>query len=203
MNQSKKYGVIGILIPVIFGTTYFVMSSVRPEYSHFTKAVSELGSLDAPDKWWWNGIGYITIGLLISVFAVGLRKSVNPNGGGKLAFWGLLLSGFFMALAGVFPGDFNDRESATMLMHTIGSLGSFFFFVIAAFSYPKQFKKSVYWKAAIIPSLVFTVLCILSGFIRTDDAPGISQRIGFGFYFLWIAYLGYMLIKMRSEKIEP
>jgi len=75
-----------------------------------------------------------------------------------LAFWGLFLSGIFMSLSGIFPGDFDDRTSMTMILHTIGSLGSFLFFLIAAFSYPKQFKKSDYWKKAINPSLILTIL---------------------------------------------
>jgi len=90
MNQSIKYGTAGILAPIIFLMTYLIMSSIRPEYSHFTKAISELGSLDAPNKWWWSITGYILAGL-ISIFAIGLRKYVNPNGKGKLAFWGLFL----------------------------------------------------------------------------------------------------------------
>ncbi|MCR9287275.1 MAG: DUF998 domain-containing protein [Bacteroidetes bacterium] len=200
MKQSKRYGLIGISIPIIFVVTYLIMSTIRPEYSHLHKAISELGSLDAPNKWWWNIIGYITVGALISIFAIGLSKNVNPNGKGKLAFWGLFLSGIFMSLSGIFPGDFDDRTSMTMILHTIGSLGSFLFFLIAAFSYPKQFKKSDYWKKAINPSLILTILSIVSGFLRTGNTPGLGQRIGFGFYFLWIGYLAFLLFKQEEIK---
>ena len=45
---------------------------MRPEYSMFTKAISELGSVDAPKKWIWNSFGYILTGLLIAIYSFGL-----------------------------------------------------------------------------------------------------------------------------------
>jgi hypothetical protein len=66
--------------------------------------------------------------------------------------------------------------------------------LIAAFSYPKQFRKSDYWKKAATPSLILAIFCIVSGFLRTGNTPGLGQRIGFFFYFLWIGYLAYFLL---------
>ena len=198
--SQKKYALAGLIAPLVFIVTYLVISSTRLEYSHLHKAISELGSMDAPNKWWWNIIGYISVGALISIFSIGLSKSTNPDGKGKLAFWGLFLSGLFMSLTGFFPGDFEDRTSITMILHTICSIGSFLFFLIAAFSYPSQFKKSEYWKKAIIPSLLLVILSVLSGFLRTGSAPGLGQRVGFGFYFLWIVYLAFLLLKQEEIK---
>lgn len=183
-----------------------VMSSIRPEYSFATKAISELGSLDAPDKWTWNILGYIVPGLLISLFSIGLYKNIAPVNASKLPFIGIFLSGIFMAVSGFFPGDFNDRQSTTMLLHTVGSFGSYLFFLIGAFSFPKQMKKSSYWKAAIKPTLTFTWLTILFGswpFIFSDY-PAVGQRFVFGFYFLWIVYTAYKLYMANEEKlIQP
>lgn len=198
-----NYAISGILAPIIFVLAYLIMASIRPDYSHLTKAISELGSLDAPNKWWWNVIGYISVGGLISTFAIGFSKNVNPKGGGRLAFWGLFLSGVFMSLSGMFPGDFENRTSSTMILHAIGSFGSFLFFLIAAFSYPRQFKKSEYWKRASIPSLIITIICILSGFLRTGNMPGLGQRLGFIFYFIWIGYLAFLLLKNKEIKPLP
>jgi len=201
--KRTTYAISGILAPIIFTLTYLILSSIRPEYSHLTKAISELGSLDAPNKWWWNLIGYIFVGGLISAFSIGLSKNVNPDGKGKLAFLGLFLSGGFMALSGIFPGDFENRTSLTMIFHAIGSFGSFLFFLIAAFSYPRQFKKSEYWKRASTPSLIITIIAILSGFLRTGSMPGLGQRLGFVFYFLWIGYLAFLLLKNKEIKPLP
>jgi hypothetical protein len=48
-----------MLSPLWFAVVYLALSAARPEYSHLTKAISELGSVDAPRAWVWNIFGYI------------------------------------------------------------------------------------------------------------------------------------------------
>ena len=194
---NKGYGIIGIAAPILFWATYLIMASIRPEYSMFTKAVSELGSVDAPNKWIWNSLGYIGTGILIMIFAIGLYKHMAIEKSGKLPFYGLLLSGLLMAISGIFPGDFDNKQSTTMLLHTIGSFGSYIFFLMGAFTYPKLMNKSSYWKSAKRPTLIFTYLTIVFGawvFIF-PDIPALGQRIVFFFYFLWLFYTAIKLYK--------
>lgn len=190
-----------MLTPFIFLITYILMDLSRPGYSLFTKAVSELSSVDAPNKWIWNIFGYIVPGILISIYAIGLFKSVTGKKANKPPLYGILLSGSFMALSGVFPGDFDDRASPTMLVHTIGSFGSYVFFLIGAFTYPKQMKKTKYWKSAIKPTLIFTYLTIIFGawVFLFPNMPALGQRIVFFFYFLWIFYTA---IKLYNQPIH-
>jgi len=198
---NKQYALIGLSAPVIFAITYFIMSNQRPEYSFLTKAVSELGSLDAPNKWVWNIIGYIIPGILISVFSYGLFKGVTDSSKSKWPLIGIFLSGLFMIISGVFPGDFDNRESTTMILHTIGSIGSYIFFLIGAFTYPRLMKQSAYWKTAIVPSLTLTWLTIFFGnwqFVF-PEMPGAGQRIVFCFYFLWIAFNAVKLFNHNTK----
>jgi len=46
--MNRTIGLLAMIVPVWFAATYFVQSALRPELSHLTKAVSELGSVDAP-----------------------------------------------------------------------------------------------------------------------------------------------------------
>ena len=192
---NKTYGIIGIATPILFLTLYIVMSSIRPEYSMLTKAISELGSLDAPNKWLWNFFGYILTGILIAIYSFGLYRNIAVTKSSKLPLYGILFSGVFMAVSGIFPADMDDRQSTTMLLHTVGSLGSYIFFLIGAFTYPKLMDKSDYWKRAKRPTLIFTFLTILFGawpFVY-PNIPGLGQRIVFFFYFAWIFYTGIKL----------
>lgn len=192
---NRQYAIAGFLAPVFFWVTYFIIAGQRPEFSFLTKAVSELGSVDAPDKWTWNFLGYIIPGILIAVFAWGLFRHMATEKAGKLPLAGIFFSGVFMALAGVFPGDFENKRSATMLLHTIGSFGSYLFFLTGAFTYPRQMSKTAYWKKAIKPTLGFTWLSILFGswaFVF-PDYPAAGQRFVFLFYFLWIIFTAYRL----------
>ena len=199
--KFKRYALIGAIAPAIFIITYLIMAGIRPEYSHYTKAISELGSVDAYNRMTWNLIGYILVGSLISLFGFGLYRGVarETEGGTKLPLYGLILSGAFMALSGIFPGNFEDRTSMTMVMHAVGSIGSFFFFLLAAFTYPTVLNKTYFWKKAHIPSIGIAVLCIVSGFLRTGEMPGIGQRIGFLLFFIWIWYMAWMLFRYGQE----
>ena len=187
---TKNYGKIGISVPILFWSTYIIMSSIRPEYSMFTKAISELGSVDAPRKWIWNFFGYFLPGVLITVYSVGLYNNMATQESGKWPLYGIFLSGFFMALSGIFPGDFDNPESITMILHIAVSFGSYLFFLVGAFTFSKDMDKLDYWKSTKKPTLIFTYLTILFGtwvFIF-PDIPAFGQRIVFFFYFLWIFY---------------
>lgn len=195
MMNNKQYAIIGMIATILFWISYFTLSLARPEYSFLTKAISELGSMDAPNKWWWNYFGYTLPGLFISIFSFGFFKSVASEKESKLPMYASMLSGIFMSLSGFFPGDFDNRNSFTMIMHSIGSFGSYFFFLIAAFTYLRVMRKSEYWKQMIRPTLSYTGLTILFGawpFVF-NEMPAVGQRIVFFFYLLWILHLAYKL----------
>ena len=198
---SRQYSLIGLTAPIWFFLVYIIMSSLRPEYSFLTKAISELGTVDAPHKWWWNVLGYIIPGLMIAVFSVGLFKQVAGKGTNKLPLVGIMGSGLGMSLSGIFPGDMDNRESVTSLLHLTGSIGSYIFFLIGAFTYPKQMRRSDYWRAGIWPTLTFTWLTILFGTLpyALPQTPGLGQRLVFLCYFLWIFYTAIKLFRMPTQ----
>lgn len=137
---NKHFAVIGFLSIVVFWSTYFIMSLNRDDYSFLTKAISELGSVDAPNKWLWNLFGYIIPGIFISIFCYGLVKNLANYGRYKLPLVGLVLSGLLMSFSGAFPGDFDNKRSMTMLMHSVGSFGRYIF-PFGRFYYPFAFEK--------------------------------------------------------------
>ncbi|MEQ9412439.1 MAG: DUF998 domain-containing protein, partial [Cyclobacteriaceae bacterium] len=100
--KQRQYAMIGLFIPILFWVTYLIMSSMRPEFSFKTKAISELGTVEAPHKWFWNFFGYILTGLLISTYSFGLFKTISPRAGNKLPVIGFVLSGLLMSLSGIF-----------------------------------------------------------------------------------------------------
>ncbi len=181
--------------PMVFLITYIIISSSRPEYSIFTKAISELGSSDITNKWAWNSFGYIIPGLLISLYAHGLYLNIRNEKSSKLPLFGILFSGIFMSMSGIFPGDFENKQSTGMLLHSIGSIASYICFLIGAFTFPKLMKKNDYWKKTSKPTLLFTFSTILFGFwpFIFPNIPALGQRFVFFFYFLWIFYTALKL----------
>lgn len=200
MISRKNIGLIALATPFWFVAVYLAMSSRRPEFSHLTKAISELGSLDAPDRWFWNVLGYILPGLAIALLGLGLKWDfAQANRKALVPGVALVASGLFMAMSGVFPGDFENRDSSTMILHTVGSLGSFVAFLFAGAWLPRVFLARESWRWVAWPSLALVVASVLAGFIRSGAAPGLGQRLGFALFFAWIGLVGYAL--MRSNRI--
>ena len=182
-----------MILPVWFSGIYVTLSALRPEYSHLTKAISELGSVDAPRAWIWNGLGYILPGIAIALLGVGIGNRFANEPGGRVPAWALIGSGLLMALSGIFPGDFDNRASLTMIVHSAGSVGSFVMFLLAAFSLPRVLRRLRKWRPFVWPSLALAMGSIVTGFLRTGSTPGLGQRLGFACFFLWVALIGYAL----------
>jgi hypothetical membrane protein len=199
--MNRKIAVLAMLSPLWFASVYLALSALRPEYSHLTKAISELGSVDAPRAWAWNIFGYIIPGIIVGLLGHGMGKRFANQAGVGLVSLALISAGLFMALSGFFPGDFDNRTSATMLMHTIGSLGTFMAFLVAAFSLPRLLGQTARWRPFLWPSLILAIGSIVTGFLRTGDAPGLGQRLGFACFFLWIALIGYALYR-DPDRVE-
>ena len=201
---NRNYAVLGSLSGITFWVTYLIMSSIRTEYTHFHKAVSELGSVDASNAIIWNLIGFILVGIFICVFAIGLHKSISNGTNGRVAFYPLFACGIFYACAGLFPADMENRTSLITILHLIGSMGSGLFFVVAVFAYISPMRASHYWKSAVIPSLILVLLFIASGFLRSGETPALGQKIGFFFFFLWLGFMAFKLYShTAAEQSEP
>lgn len=203
MLSRKHIGLVALIAPVWFLGVYLVMSSQRPEYSHLTKAISELGSLDAPHRWAWNILGYILPGLAVALLGMGLRQEFSGLGkNNSIPSMALVASGLLMAFSGVFPGDFVNRSSATMIMHAIGSIGSFACFLVAGFWLPRFFRSQQHWQWVAWPSLVLVMGSIVTGFLRSGNAPGLGQRLGFACFFAWVGLVGFALFRERCRESD-
>ena len=202
MNRTKLISVATMFLPLWFVLVYALVSLQRPDFRHFNMAVSELGAWGAPNLWVWNVLGYFLPGVLIFLFGVALKNNFQTTGKASIPFVTLALSGLFMAMAGVFPGDFENRRSLTMLLHTIGSFGSGFLFMISAFWLPSKFKQSAAWKWLYLPLLLIAAVMVLNAvFVTTGPMPGLGQRIGFACYFVWLALTGFNLMKNAETAI--
>ena len=58
-------GFLGMVLPLWFTVIYLLVSSLRNDYRHFNMAISELGSIGAPNAFLWNLLGYIASGGMI------------------------------------------------------------------------------------------------------------------------------------------
>ncbi|MGH7927276.1 MAG: DUF998 domain-containing protein [Candidatus Binatia bacterium] len=195
MISQKKIGLFVMATPLWFLIIYLIMSAMRSDYSHSTDAISELGSLDAPNLWAWNMFGYILPGLAIALLGAGLKREFSPLGRTTLIpSVALMAAGLLMALSGAFPANMADFNSTTTRLHMVGSFGCYVAFLIAGFGLPPFFRKSSSWHWVARPSLALVVASIAIGFLRFfEGMGGVGQRLTFACFFLWVALVSFAL----------
>ncbi|MDB5234725.1 MAG: hypothetical protein JWR44_1718 [Hymenobacter sp.] len=205
--MKKQFAVLGMAGGVLSSATLIGMAALRTDgYSHLTKAVSELGSVDAPHRAWFNWLGYIGPGMLIAAFSYGLSRSFTGPASRKLPFVLLGLSGLLMALAGICPVDMDHRDTSSSLLHAVGSLGSGLAWLGCAITIGLQLRQEPAWADLRQPlwGLVglAVVLVLLVG-VALPDTPGLGQRISFAAYFLFVGVLARRLYAIgRSEAVS-
>ncbi|MBJ6985265.1 DUF998 domain-containing protein [Luteimonas sp. MC1750] len=204
MMSQKKIGFLAMAVPLWFLAVYVVMAAMRPDYDHTDRAISELGSLDAPNLWAWNILGYILPGLVVAFLGMGLRREFSPQGrGAVIGSVAVVAAGLLMALSGAFPANMSDFKSTTTLLHTVGSFGCYVAFLVAGFLLPASFRKTSAWRWAAMPSLALVVASIATGFLRFAGMQSIGQRLTFACFFLWVALVGFALWRAHSSRVPP
>lgn len=189
---NRINGLIGIGAVILSTITIIVMAELRTDgYDHFHKAVSELGAIDAPNKWVFNIFGYILPGALIAAFSYNLLNYFRSYPVKSYPFYLLIISGLLMSVAGFFPVDMDNRQAVSSIIHTMGSLGAGVSWLLCALTLWWQLKKNDSWKLTAIVTLIVPFLMIISMSFVSENSPGFSQRIAFGFNYLFILILAY------------
>jgi hypothetical membrane protein len=204
--QRSILAVCGILAPIIFLVAILGFAAVRPDYSHATNAVSELGVVGAPNGLAWNLIGFILVGGLITCFAAGLHQGIHPVERSKVGPILIGLSGLGFAAAGIFPADMENLSSFSTTMHIVTSTISFFAFIPGTFFMARRMMHDPAWRAMAVVSIVLGLLAIGTMGLRASDVPpGLSQRASFGVYLLWVEIMAIrlLLVQKSAHSLSP
>lgn len=195
--MNKRIATMGGLAVLLSTGTILTMALLRTDgYSHLTKAVSELGSLDAPHWQVFNMLGYVLPGLLIGVFAWGLGKNFASEFAHRLPFAMLAASGMLLALSGIFPMDMAHRLAPGSVLHQVGASGSGLAWLLSAFTLGRPLRRNPAWAGMARPLLGLVwatiALIVLVGAV-SPATPGLGQRVAFAGYFGFILVLARRL----------
>lgn len=200
-RRYRRFGALcGMIAGILSWTALLVFAAMRPSYSHYVNAVSELGAIGSPNALSWNLIGFITPGVLLAIAGATLAASVAPNGWKSVACWLLIVSGLAFAGTGVFPAEMRDGAvlvtSASTRGHFIMSLVHGIAWVIAAVLLVLPMKGSSDWRGwhAVNVFLVLLVLLAVFG-LRGRLSDALVQRIAGLLYFAWFFLFSLRLLQ--------
>ena len=208
---DKLAGTAGVAAVVVFWAALFSFASAYPGYSHSHKAISELGALGAPHALWWNLLGFIVPGVLLSICGAGVATAIERPSGKTAVYWLLVLSGVGFAGAGVIPAEMRDGSPSMGSPFTIGHVLMTFLsgipWVIAAFLIIGRATQNPSWHRSRGLFSALAVACV-AGFSLNIVAraipalasrPGLAQRISFAVYFAWFLVVAVQLL-MRGSR---
>lgn len=207
----SKIGVLalsGILAPALFTTAVIVCSGLRPQYSHLTQFMSELGESGGIHAGLMNYGGFIPTGLLLVAFSGSLHYSFRHD---LFSLFGAELIGIFGAgvmAAGIFSCDSGcplEDVSAEAVSHNVASVFAFLAGIYAPLIWGFHFRKLEAWRPfstysflSTAVAVVFSVAMVAS--VESRFLTGLWQRICLGSIFQWCAVVGRRVYRNSGER---
>ena len=199
---DKLISKAGVVAALIFWSALFAFASLYPGYTHFHKAISELGAFGAPNALAWNLIGFIFPGILLAV--CGSKIAIRVDGRRTSLYWLLVLSGLGFSGAGVFPAVMQDgsplMESTWTMAHVMMSFVSGLPWIVASVVLVFHVKRSENWQPFTTICIVLSVAAMASLLANIAsrsvpylaENPGLVQRIAFAVYFAWFVIVEFL-----------
>lgn len=199
----------GIVGPVQFTLVYLIEGATRPGYDAFQDAVSSLSLTGAG---WVDAASLVVNGLLLMGFALAVLHTVREQGWR----WGpllLLLAGFGITVAGVFPTDPAQgyppgTPAGPAVVNTlhgnihalVGAPATFGGLTASCAVFAWSFWKDREWRGW-SPYALVTALAIAACFIGfavsalSSGPAGVFERVAFTAAFIWILALAIRLLR--------
>ncbi len=197
MSHPRLLLCLGLLANLLFWASVLGFAAVRPEYSHFTDAVSELGSVGAPNMWGFNVLAYITPGLLATLCGFGLIRAAVR--GAVVSPVVMAIAGAGLLIAGVFPADMSNMRATTTILHVVGvSTGLLWPPTAAWAAFRARREKPAFAMTTLIWFLaVLGTYALYAVFVQS---PGLVQRVTLG---TWLAWYPVAALALSSRGRQP
>jgi hypothetical membrane protein len=184
----------GIFAPVLWALAIIFCGSLRPEYSHLTQFVSELGERGSSTEFIMRYAGFVPTGLMHVAFSAFLYVAFKGSRLAAVAAALLAINGLARVGVGMFPCELGCAGRRLLLSQKLHSLsaGAGFFALIGASvlwgillrRYPSLRGLSVYSISSGVLGLVF--LIFMSSSAELKVGTGLYERLSTGALSLWV-----------------
>lgn len=206
----RKIGILcGILAPVLWALVIIFCGRLRPEYSHFTQYISELGERGGSTEFIMRYAAFVSTGLMHMAFAAFLYVAFKGNPLAVFAAILLVINGIARITAGMFPCEVGcalPRLLLSQKLHSLSAGVGFFAFIGASILWGILFRRyqslrglSAYSIGSGCLGLVFLALMSWSGELRVGT--GLYERLSSGLLSLWMLVFAVRLWRLKAYDV--
>jgi len=197
----------GALGPLVFAAAVLVAAALRPDYSHVTHFISELGATGTTNAALLNYAGFVPGGLLLAAFGVALAGAL-PKRRLTLAAAALVtLFGCGVAASGFISCDTGCPQAGGSIenaIHNAIAPIAFLSLIAGAATLGLCFRRLPEWRAFSLYSLLTSAfaLCFLAALASSLDnreLTGLWQRLLLATLFLWCAVIGVRAFQLSRR----
>jgi hypothetical membrane protein len=195
--------------PVLFWVVVILDGFTEPGYDARKAFISELA---LGEHGWVQTANFIVVGLLMLLFAVGLRRLFPA---GRASLFGPLLVGLFgagLVASGIFttdpanfpPGADTTAASWEGAVHGIAFLVILVSVVAGCIVLARRFRQEPAWKGYALYSIITAVLVValLANMMRDQPFIGLAQRALVAVFFAWYEVIALRALRLATSVPE-
>ena len=206
----KVGNLCGILAPLLWASAIVFCGSLRPEYSHFTQYISELGERGSSTEFIMRYAGFLPTGLMHMAFAAFLYVAFKGGRLAAIAATLLAINGLARIGAGLFPcepGCVGPALSLSQQLHSLSARIGFFALIGAAVTWGiflRRYRRlrglSLYSVGSGTVGLVFLLLMAWSAELRAGT--GLYESLSSGVLSLWVLVFAARLWRLKTDSVS-
>jgi hypothetical membrane protein len=198
MSEVRFLALGGIAGPVLFASIVTLCAALRPEYSHATQFISELGETGGSHASLMNFLGFIPSGLLLAALGASLAYLLPRTASSLAAAVLIAVFGLGIAGAGVYscdPGCPRQVLSCEATLHRVVSITAFIAGILGTALCAYHFRRLAAWRSlwrysAASSAAALVLLLVLNASVESRALTGVWQRLFLATLYLWCAVVG-------------
>jgi hypothetical membrane protein len=207
----KIGNVSGMLAPVLWVSAIISCGSLRPEYSHFSQYISELGERGSSTELIMRYAAFVPTGLMHIGFAAFLFMVFKDSPVAKSAAMLIAVNGIARIGAGMSPCEVGCALPRLLLnqkLHSLSAAVGFVALIAASILWGILFRRyqslrslSAYSIVSGCLALVFLALMLWSAELRMGT--GLYERLSSGLLSLWMLVFAVRLWRLKAGILTP
>lgn len=207
----RKIGILcGVLAPILWALAIFVSGRLRPEYSHLTQYISELGERGGSTEFIMRYAAFVPTGLMHIAFAAFLYVAFKGNPLATVAAMLLAINGIARIGAGMFPCEVGcalPRVLLSQKLHSLSAGVGFFSLIGASILWGIVFRRyqslrSLSGFSIGCGCLGLVLLALMSWSAEPRAATGLYERLSSGLLSSWVLVFAVRLWWLKAYDLE-